>query len=235
MREPYFNGTGKFGRKPNSVDDAKSSPYKKLNVTPYLYPVRDYQIRFFCRLQTNLNAWTHCLSCDFPDPDSEEFPQSKKDIMNIESYINDRVDDQIKYFDRSAVKNQRIYRFSRMTAISCNVLTALAIALTFAVPVQYKVEVGLAALVLTMIVLATYQIEEFFNFGAKWQKFRIVSELIKSEKYMYLNGAGVYTSADLEQRKRIFVKRVEDIFRSTDMSYFALTVEPTKGLERRSS
>ena len=153
--------------------------------------------------------------------------------MNIESYINDRVDDQIKYFDRSAVKNQRIYRFLRMTAISCNVLTALAIALTFAVPVQYKV--GLAALVLTMIVLATYQIEEFYNFGAKWQKFRIVSELIKSEKYMYLTGAGVYTSADLEQRKRIFVKRVEDIFRSTDMSYFALTVEPTKGLERRSS
>ena len=155
--------------------------------------------------------------------------------MNIESYINDRVDDQIKYFDVNAVKNQRIYRFLRMTAISCNVLTALAIALTFAVPAQYKVEVGLAALVLTMIVLATYQIEEFYNFGAKWQKFRIVSELIKSEKYMYLTGAGVYTSADLEQRKRIFVKRVEDIFRSTDMSYFALTVEPTKGLERRSS
>ena len=155
--------------------------------------------------------------------------------MNIESYINDRVDDQVKYFDLNAIKNQKKYRFLRMTAISCNVLTTLAIALTFAVPEQYKVYVGVAALILTMMVLATYQIEEFFNFGAKWQKFRIVSELIKSEKYMYLTGAGVYTSADLEQRKRTFVKRVEDIFRSTDMSYFALTVEPTKGLERRSS
>ncbi len=155
--------------------------------------------------------------------------------MNVESYINDRVDDQIKYFDRSAVKNQRIYRFLRIVAISCNVLTALAIALTFAVPAEYKKEVGIVALTLTMIVLATYQIEEFYNFGAKWQKFRIVGELIKSEKYMFLNGAGVYTSADLEQRKRIFVKRVEDIFRSTDMSYFSLTVEPGKGLERRSS
>ncbi len=155
--------------------------------------------------------------------------------MNIESYINDRVDDQLKYFDQCAVRNQRIYRLLRIVAISCNVLTALAIALTFAVPAGYKVKVGLAALVLTMIVLATYQIEEFFNFGAKWQKFRIVGELIKSEKYLYLNGAGVYTSADMEQRKRIFVKRVEDIFRSTDMSYFSLTVEPGKGLERRSS
>ena len=155
--------------------------------------------------------------------------------MNIESYINDRVDDQIKYFDRSAVKNQRIYRLLRIVAISCNVLTALAIALTFAVPAEFKKVVGIVALALTMIVLLTYQIEEFFNFGAKWQKFRIVGELIKSEKYLYLNGAGVYTSADMEQRKRIFVKRVEDIFRSTDMSYFSLTVEPTKGLERRSS
>ncbi|MDE0297807.1 MAG: DUF4231 domain-containing protein [Candidatus Poribacteria bacterium] len=155
--------------------------------------------------------------------------------MNVESYINDRVDDQIKYFDQSAVKNQRIYRFLRIIAISCNVLTALAIALTFAVPAGYKARVGVAALVLTMIVLATYQIEEFYNFGAKWQKFRIVGELIKSEKYLYLNGAGVYASGDVEQRKRSFVRRVEDIFRSTDMSYFSLTVEPTKGLERRSS
>lgn len=155
--------------------------------------------------------------------------------MNIESYINDRVDDQIKYFDRNAVKNQRIYRFLRMTAISCNVLTTLAIVLTFAVPAHLKVPMGIAALVLTLIVLATYQIEEFYNFGAKWQKFRIVGELIKSEKYMFLNGAGVYASGEIEQRKRIFVKKVEDIFRSTDMSYFSLTVEPSKGLERRSS
>ena len=66
--------------------------------------------------------------------------------MNIESYLTDRVDDQIKYFDLNAAKNQRIYRFLRMTAISCNVLTALAIALTFAVPSEYKVVVGLAAL-----------------------------------------------------------------------------------------
>ena len=90
--------------------------------------------------------------------------------MNIESYLTDRVDDQIKYFDLNANRNQRIYRFLRMTAISCNVLTALAIAVTFAAPALYKVYVGLAALGLTLIVLATYQIEEFFNFGAKWPK-----------------------------------------------------------------
>ena len=155
--------------------------------------------------------------------------------MNVESYINDRVDDQIKYFDRSAVKNQKIYRFLRIVAISCNVLTALAIALTFAVPAEYKKEVGIVALALTMIVLATYQIEEFYNFGAKWQKFRIVGELVKSEKYIFLNGAGVYSSGDIDQRKRLFVKKVEDIFRGTDMSYFSLMVEPGKGLERRSS
>ena len=128
--------------------------------------------------------------------------------MNIESYLTDRVDDQIKYFDLNAIRNQRIYRFLRMTAISCNVLTALAIALTFAAPALYKVYVGLAALGLTLIVLATYQIEEFFNFGAKWQKFRIVGELVKSEKYIFLNGAGVYSSGDVEQRKTVI--RQED-------------------------
>ena len=56
VRETYFNGTGKSGRKPNSVNDAKLPPYKEFNVTPHLYLVGDYPIRFFSRLQTNLEC-----------------------------------------------------------------------------------------------------------------------------------------------------------------------------------
>ena len=152
--------------------------------------------------------------------------------MNLDSYITDRVDNQVEYFDQHARRNQRIYSFLRMTTIACNVLTALAIALTFAAPGRYKAYVGLGALVLTMIVLAAHQIQEFYKFGAKWERFRTVADQIRTEKYLFLNDAGAYCAGDTDSKKRTFVERIEDIIQGTDKSYFLLMTEPGKAIEK---
>lgn len=146
--------------------------------------------------------------------------------MNLESYMTDRVDNQVEYFDQHARRNQRIYSFLRMATITCNVLTALAIALTLAAPARYRIYVGLGALVLSMIVLATHQIQEFYKFGAKWEKFRTVAEQIKSEKFLFLNDAGTYRAGDTDSKKRAFIESIEGIIQGTDKSYFALMIEP---------
>lgn len=146
--------------------------------------------------------------------------------MNLESYMSDRVDSQVENFEQHARRNQKIYGILRMTTITCNVLTALAIALTLAAPARYRIYVGLAALVLSMIVLATHQIQEFYKFGAKWEKFRTVAEQIKSEKFLFLNDAGTYRAGDADSKKRAFIESVEGIIQGTDKSYFALMIEP---------
>lgn len=148
--------------------------------------------------------------------------------MNLESYMTERVDSQVEKFDQQARRNQRIYSVLRMTTITCNVLTALAIALTLAAPGRYRVYVGLGALVLSMIVLATHQIQEFYKFGAKWEKFRTVASQIKSEKFLFLNDAGAYRAGDTDSKKRAFIESVEGIIQGTDKSYFALMIEPAE-------
>ena len=115
---------------------------------------------------------------------------------DISEYIAKRVDDQLAYFDSSALKNQRAYKRLKSTSIACNVLTTMTIALAFTVSEQYKVYMGILALVLSTIVLATYQWEEFQNYGAKWEKFRLVAEQLKSEKFLFLNRAGHYSDQD---------------------------------------
>src|ERR1700730_5538466 len=113
---------------------------------------------------------------------------SQTQIVNcpdIQEYISKRVDDQLAYFDSSAIKNQRAYKRLKSISISCNVATTMAIALAFTVPEAYKVFMGILALVLSTIVLGTYQLEEFQNYGAKWEKFRLVAEQLKSEKFMF--------------------------------------------------
>lgn len=152
--------------------------------------------------------------------------------MNIETYLTERVDDQIEYFDSNAIRNQKLYKRLKVTAIVCNVLTTLtiALALTF---IPYLKLMGIAALVLSTTVLATYQIEEFYNFGAKWEKFRLVTERIKSEKHLFLNSVGAYSSIDTDEKERVFIETIEGIIQGTDMSYFSLMIEPGKRIEKR--
>ena len=151
----------------------------------------------------------------------------------FEDYMAKRVDDQLAYFDSSAIKNQKAYKRLKSTAIICNVLTTMTIALAFTVPEMYKVYMGILALVLSTIVLATYQWEEFQNHGAKWEKFRLVAEQLKSEKFMFLNRAGRYGAQDEEASESLFVETEEGIIRGTDLSYFSLIVEPGKRIEKR--
>ena len=152
--------------------------------------------------------------------------------MNIETYLTERVDNQIEYFDSKAIKNQKVYKILKVAAIVCNVLTTLAIALALTF-MPYLKFMGIAALVLSTAVLATYQFEEFYNFGAKWEKFRLVAERIKSEKYLFLNSVGAYSSIDTDEKERVFIETIEGIIQGTDMSYFSLMIEPGKGIEKR--
>jgi len=109
----------------------------------------------------------------------------------------------------------------------------MTIALAFTVPERYKVYMGILSLVLSTIVLATYQWEEFQNYGAKWEKFRLVAEQLKSEKFLFLNHAGHYSAQDERGASSLFVESVEGIIRGTDLSYFSLLVDPGKRIEKR--
>lgn len=152
---------------------------------------------------------------------------------DFDSYLTDRLDDQLKYFDSNAIKNQKSYKRLKLTSITCNVLTTMTIALAFTVPPDYKVLMGIVALVLSTVVLATYQLEEFQSYGAKWEKFRLVAEQLKSEKFKFLNRAGRYANQDESSNRQGFVELVETIIRGTDIAYFSLMVEPGKRIEKR--
>lgn len=151
----------------------------------------------------------------------------------IEKYLTDRLGKQLSWFDTKAIQNQGRYKILKSVAIFANLLTTMAIAVVFAVPEAYKVGFGIAALICSTMVLGTYQWEEFYNYGARWEKFRLVAERLKSEKALFLNHAGPYISdCDKENGHRL-VETVEGIIRGTDLSYFTLMVEPGRRIEKR--
>lgn len=156
--------------------------------------------------------------------------------MNDEAladYLTKRVEDQLAYFDSSARLNQRRYKYLKRIAIACNILTTMTIALAFTVSEAWKLPMGIAALILSTVVLATYQWEEFENYGAKWEKYRLVAEQLKSEKHLLLTRAGPYGSGDDDAVRRHFVESIEGVIRGTDFSYFTFMVEPGRRIEKR--
>ena len=155
------------------------------------------------------------------------------DETESHDYLSERVDDQISYFDSTAITNQSRYRLLKRTSIVCNILTTMTIALAFTVPEGYKISMGILALVLSTVVLATYQWEEFENYGAKWEKFRLVAEQLKSEKFLFLNNSGRYSRVDGNKALSELVETIEGIIRGTDISYFSLMVEPGRRIDKR--
>jgi hypothetical protein len=149
-------------------------------------------------------------------------------------YITDRLDDQYQYFNSSAMKNQKYYKRLKVLAVICNILTTFTIALIFALPDVVRIYLSISALVFSTLVLASYQWEEFQNYGAKWEKFRLVAEQLKSEKSMYLCGVGKYKENN-EERLELLVETVESIIKGTDLSYFTLLVDPGRRIEKRLS
>jgi hypothetical protein len=149
------------------------------------------------------------------------------------SYLNERVDSQMKYFDENSIKYKKYYSRLKKTQIVCNILTTMSIALAFTIEGNMKLYTSILALILSTIVLGTYQLEEFQNFGAKWEKFRLVHEQIISEKYFFLNSVGKYTKLNINDSRATLVETIENIIRGTDISYFSLMVEPGKRIEKR--
>ena len=154
--------------------------------------------------------------------------------MNSEefAYIKDRLEPQIDYFDKSATRNKKYYETLKSISVMCSVLTTLAIAIAFVFS-HYTIYIGIFALISSTIVLGTYQWEEFRNYGAKWEKFRLVAEQLKSEKYLFLNNSGRYTDETQNEKQQLFVNTIENILRGTDINYFTLLVDPGKRIEKR--
>jgi Protein of unknown function (DUF4231) len=63
---------------------------------------------------------------------------------------------------------------------------------------------------------------QLHKYQENWIVFRTTQELLKKEKFLYLNDAGDYAELDAESKKRLLVERVESMVSSETSKYFAI-------------
>lgn len=125
--------------------------------------------------------------------------------MNIEQYINNRVNNQIDWHDKKSVRNKWAYLICSIIAVVGSILASVII--------QYC---DVLATIISALVAISVGINNLFKFQKKWMLYRATSELLKSEKMKFEVNAGEYGNAD---REKLFYDKIESILTNTNQNW----------------
>lgn len=125
-------------------------------------------------------------------------------MMTPEQYMTERVDNQIEWFGKKSAKAKKWYICLQIAELLLSVsipFIANFISDTTVIVKHLVSLFGISIAAITgMLVLMKYK--------ENWTEYRIASELLKHEKFMYLTQCGAYAHYD---RFHIFVHTIEGI------------------------
>lgn len=128
--------------------------------------------------------------------------------MDIDTYINQRLDPQIDWYDKKSVTCQRKYKVSQIIEIICASIIPLLAGYSskhFLLPIIIGVLGSVIAIIESITKLNKYH--------ENWIQYRSTCELLRYQKYLYLSQSYPYNTVD-ETIDNIFVKNVENIISS---------------------
>jgi hypothetical protein len=134
-----------------------------------------------------------------------------------------RLKDQLDYHSKQSRHNKK--RFYSLQAVII-ITSALVPIVNVVIPGGDLLR--LISSILGGIIVVITGVMQLHKYQENWILFRTTQELLKREKYLYLNGAGDYAGLDPIDKKRLLVERVEDLVSSETSKYFA-THKPERG------
>lgn len=155
-------------------------------------------------------------------PDSTFQGATTPDSLDQTGYLEQRVRVQIGWYDGKSRWNQRWFKRLRVVEI----VAAAMIPFLTAVPdvTSMKYLIGSLGVLITVIagVLALFQFQE------RWTEYRMTSESLNRERFLFLTRAEPYTGAD---GFSIFVQRVETLISKENSGWAQSSVKSDKERE----
>lgn len=128
----------------------------------------------------------------------------------------DRLEDQIRWYDRKSAENQR--RFKVVKAIQLLGAAAIPVVATLDAPAAIPAALGGAIVVLEgFLQLNQYQ--------PNWSAYRSTCEALKHEKYLYLAHAGPYRGC--EDARAVLAERIEGLVSQEHAKWVSAREEST--------
>ncbi len=111
----------------------------------------------------------------------------------------ERLEDQLGWYDRKSMAAQRAYKRVKLSQL----IVGAAVPVVAALQVPAAVTATLAA-----FVVVAEGAQQLYQWQTNWVLYRATAEALKHEKYLYLAGAGPYSTDD---RHRVLAERLEGL------------------------
>jgi Protein of unknown function (DUF4231) len=152
-------------------------------------------------------------------PSSVTNKQGPNQPLNSVKAGMEYVDNQIQWYDRKSVSNQRWYKLLKtMTIVAASLIPVISGFLSWRHSSQF-------AAVLGGTVAVFEGLQQLNQFHANWISYRKTCEALRHEKYLYLAGAGPYASCS--NTSLLLVERVETIV-SQEHAKWSSILEPSQ-------
>lgn len=145
----------------------------------------------------------------------------ERDIMDINEYISNRLEDQINWYDKKSVSCQKKYKNAQVAEI---ILAAL-IPLLSAYAKDYTCIAFIVGL-LGAVIAILQSITKLFKWHENWIEYRTTCELLRYQKYLFITKSAPYNS-EPEDINNLFVRNIENIISSENNKWKSIH-EPDK-------
>lgn len=141
--------------------------------------------------------------------------------MNEQEYLNDRLEDQIKWYDSKSQSNQKRYKAIRLIEIIAAASIPFLSGYIKEDTSPIKLIVGGLGFAIAIITAAI----GLYQFQENWIKYRTACESLKREKFLFATKTEPY---HLENPFPILVQRVEAILSKENIQWSQHTKSPQK-------
>ena len=131
-------------------------------------------------------------------------------VIGEAAYLEQRLDDQINWYDKKSAANQAAYKRLRLIEIIAAVSIPLLSGYSH-ISEYVGMTIGIIIGVIGLIVAVLAGIVGLYRFQENWNEYRAVAESLKQEKYLYLARAEPYNG---DQPFELLVQRVESLLKS---------------------
>lgn len=138
--------------------------------------------------------------------------------MDDETYLKERLQDQISWYDKKSQWNQKLFKRLRLAEIvAATLIPFLAGYITQSVS-KIKFVIGFLGVVVAIIA----GIVPLFKFHEHWIEYRTICETLKHNKYLYITKSAPY---DDENAFNILVENVESLISKENSNWQNLQKE----------
>jgi hypothetical protein len=158
-------------------------------------------------------------------------------MVDISKYLEERVEDQLKWYGNKAVSNKNRFRFFQIITIIAGAIVPIVNVFNLG-----DLETRIISSILGGMIAIVTAITQLEKYQESWILYRTTHELLKKEKFLFKNNAGDYAKLSEEDQNRLFVERIETVVSSETTKYFAMyqslkthqeATEPATSLQSR--